>query len=179
MIDNFPERNELAYIEWSGQRARYLHKSELPDALRLLHNIHGHFSDQIITKRCVGKFSWPTRHKDIKYFCRTCPQCQMLGPLRPSQGLLPIVQLQPWDCFGTDYSRIQFLEDLQRIGVTRGIMERTRRTWELKIRIQDHCLLACFFFIEEPLHLVATVGIVAMESQSSRTGGVHSGSYGL
>ena len=95
MIDDFPERNELAYIERSGQWARCLHKSELPDALRLLHNIHGHFSDQITTKRCVGKFYWPTRHKDIKYFCRTCPQCQMLGPLRPSQGLLPIVQLQP------------------------------------------------------------------------------------
>ena len=31
------------------------------------------------------------------------PQCQTLGPLRLSQGLLPIVQLQPWDCFGTDY----------------------------------------------------------------------------
>ena len=103
MIDNHPERNELAYVERSGQWARCLHESEVPQALRLLHNIHGHFSDQITTRRCIGKFFWPSRNKDIKYFCRTCPQCQMLGPLRPSQGLLPIVQLQPWDCFGTDY----------------------------------------------------------------------------
>ena len=48
-------------------------------------------------------YFWPSRHKDIKYFCRTCPQCHILDRLRPSQGLLPIVQLQPWDCFRTDY----------------------------------------------------------------------------
>ena len=103
LIDNYPEKNELAYVERNGQWARCLHESEVPQALKILHNVHGHFSDQITNKRCVGKYFWPSRNKDVKYFCRTCPQCQMLGPLRPSQGLLPIVQLQPWDCFGTDY----------------------------------------------------------------------------
>ena len=103
MIDNYPERNKLAYVERSGQWARCIYESEVTQALNLLHNVHGHFSDQITIKRCIGKFFWPSRHRDIKYFCRTCPQCQMLGPLRPSQGLLPIVQIQPWDCFGVDY----------------------------------------------------------------------------
>ena len=95
LIDNHPEPNEVAYIERSGKWSRCLHEDQVPQALRLVHNVHGHFSDGITLHRCIGKFFWPTRNKDVVYFCRTCPQCQILGPLKPSQGLLPIVQLQP------------------------------------------------------------------------------------
>ena len=95
--------NSLAYIEKNGKYSRCLHEPEVSGALEILHNIHGHWSDEITMQRSIGKFFWPTRSRDIKEFCRTCPQCQMLGPLRPSQGLLPIVHLQPMDCLGIDY----------------------------------------------------------------------------
>ena len=95
--------NELAFIERSGKLSRCLHETEVVDALRVVHNLHGHWSNDITFQRCIGKFYWPSRAKDVNYYCRTCPQCQMLGPLKPSQGLLPIVQLQPLDCLGLDY----------------------------------------------------------------------------
>ncbi len=57
------DTNELAYVERSGQWSRCIHESEVPEALKLLHNIHGHFSDQITIMRCIGKFFWPSRHK--------------------------------------------------------------------------------------------------------------------
>ena len=48
MIENRPERNELAYVERSGQWSRCIHESEVLQALKLLHNVHGHFSDQAL-----------------------------------------------------------------------------------------------------------------------------------
>jgi len=51
----------------------------------------------------VGRYFWPTRVKDIYYYCRTCINCQLVGPLRPSAGLLPIIQLQPLDMLGIDF----------------------------------------------------------------------------
>lgn len=69
----------------------------------LLHDVHGHFSKDITFRRTIGRFFWPTRHTDIEKFCRSCPQCQMLGPLKPTQGHLPVVSLQPLDIMGIDY----------------------------------------------------------------------------
>ena len=41
--------------------------------------------------------------KDITEFCRTCINCQSIRPIRPSQGLLPILHLMPLDCMGIDF----------------------------------------------------------------------------
>ena len=40
MIENYPERNELAYIERAGQWSRCLHEPEVAQALRHLHNVN-------------------------------------------------------------------------------------------------------------------------------------------
>ena len=71
--------------------------------MEMHHNLHGHFTDQITMKRCLGKFYWPTRDKDIYEYCRSCPNCQMIGHLRPTTGLLPVVSLQVGDILALDY----------------------------------------------------------------------------
>ena len=101
LVDGEPK--ELAYRERNGKLARCLHEPEVPKVLILLHNVHGHFAEGITLRRAIGRFFWPTRHKDITEFCKTCANCQMTGPLRPSQGLLPIVSLQPLDVMGIDF----------------------------------------------------------------------------
>ena len=94
---------ELAYRERSGKLSKCLHPGEVQRALEILHNVHGHFSTEITIQRSMGKFWWPTRRQDIEKFCKTCINCQCLGTLRPTQGLLPILHLQPLDCMGIDY----------------------------------------------------------------------------
>lgn len=93
---------ELAYRERSGKLSKCVHETEVYRIMFVLHELHGHFSDQITMRRCVGKYYWPTRHKDIFMFCRSCPMCQMIGPLRPTKGLLPVVSIQVSDVLAFD-----------------------------------------------------------------------------
>lgn len=103
LIEHDDDTCELAYRESSGKLSRCIHQGQVFGTMEILHNLHGHFSDQITLKRCVGKFYWPTRYKDIYAFCRSCPNCQMIGPLRPTKGLLPVVSLQVGDILAFDY----------------------------------------------------------------------------
>lgn len=93
----------LAYRERNGKLSRCIHESQVPDVLQLVHDMHGHFANDITFRRTIGRFFWPTRHKDVQEYCRTCLPCQMLGPIRPTQGLLPVVSLQPLDLMGIDF----------------------------------------------------------------------------
>ena len=93
----------LGFRERNGKVARCLKKSEVLPALQRLHDTHGHFSSNITFHNVYGRYYWPTRGKDIEEYCRTCTPCQMLGPLRPSAGLLPVLHLQPMDMLGADW----------------------------------------------------------------------------
>ena len=75
-------RRKIKPREKSGKLSRFIHQDETMDAMNNLDNLHGHFADQITTRRCIGKLYWPTRHKDIFVYCRSCPMCQMIKPLR-------------------------------------------------------------------------------------------------
>jgi transposase InsO family protein len=97
------ERRRLCYREKSGQLAQCCKVGEVPDVLHALHGVHAHYADEITKKLAVGRLYWPTRAKDISKYCRSCLSCQKLGPLRPSRGLLPIIQVQPLDVLGIDY----------------------------------------------------------------------------
>lgn len=103
LVENDDKPSGLAFRERSGQLARCLHAGDVHRKMGLLHNLHGHFAEQITMKRCIGKFYWPTRYKDIFAFCRSCPMCQMIGPLRPTKGLLPVVSIQVGDILAFDY----------------------------------------------------------------------------
>ena len=67
------------------------------------HDCHGHFAGCFLIKFLLGKVYWPTRAKDCHYYARACPDCQSMGPVRPSTGIRPIVHLQPFDMVGLDF----------------------------------------------------------------------------
>lgn len=95
--------NCLAYRERNGTLAKHLKESEVRDAMNVIHDAHGHFAERITQARVIGLYYWPNRMTDIFAHCRSCFHCQMLGPLRPTRGLLPILHLQPWDLVWIDY----------------------------------------------------------------------------
>ena len=99
----FTGKSQLLYRERNGELSVCVRKGEVSVGLEHLHDCHGHFAGGILIKMIVGRYFWPTRIKDTHYYCRTCVNCQLVGPLRPSAGLLSIVQLQPLDMLGIDF----------------------------------------------------------------------------
>ena len=97
------DSNRLLYRERSGKLSSCLLPHEVEDALQQIHDMHGHFAEDIVMQKAIGRFYWPTRRLDIFKYCRLCVNCQMLGLLKPTQGLLPILQLQPLDMIGIDF----------------------------------------------------------------------------
>ncbi|KAI7459850.1 hypothetical protein KC367_g8629 [Hortaea werneckii] len=94
------EKRYLAYTERTGQLSRCVSEEQVDDGLEHLHGTHGHFAAQATMRIAVGKVYWPSRSKDIAMFCRNCHNCQMLGLLRPSAGLVPINETRPMDMWG-------------------------------------------------------------------------------
>lgn len=97
------EEPALSFLERDGSHARCILKTAVPETLYALHETCGHWSYDIAIKKAHGQCYWPTRNRDIRIHCRTCHNCQLLGPLRPSQGLMPVMQLQPMDMLGMDF----------------------------------------------------------------------------
>lgn len=93
----------LLYREKGGGLAKCAKKDEVRRVLQWAHDVHGHFSEGITLKNLITRYYWPTRHRDVAYYCKSCPNCQKVGPLRPSQSVLPIIQLQPMDLLGMDF----------------------------------------------------------------------------
>ena len=104
------------FVLFDGRRQKglfYMEKDEglslciLPDdvtpTLEAYHDCHGHFAGRLLIKFLLGKVYWPTCAKDCYYYARTCPDCQSMGPVRPSTGIKPIVHLQPFDMVGLDF----------------------------------------------------------------------------
>lgn len=97
------EEPTLAFLERDGSHARCILKKEVPETLYALHETCGHWAYDIAIKKAHGQCYWPSRNKDLRAHCRSCHNCQLLGPLRPSQGLMPVMQLQPMDMLGMDF----------------------------------------------------------------------------
>ncbi|KAH0607822.1 uncharacterized protein H6S33_002856 [Morchella sextelata] len=93
----------LLYREKNGETAICIKKRNIKEILSWAHDVHRHFAESITLKKLIGKYYWSTRHRDTSYSCRSCDSCQRVGPLRPSQALLPIFQLQPMDLWGMDF----------------------------------------------------------------------------
>ena len=93
----------LFYVERDGKSARCVDENEVLGILRTRHDHHGHFGGKMLLSQMIGKYYWPTRAKDTAYYARTCKECQLFGPLRPSAGIRPIVHLQPMDMIGLDF----------------------------------------------------------------------------
>ena len=83
--------------------AECVNEDEVMGILEQCHDNHGHFGGKLLLARLIGRFYWPSRAKDAAYYARTCKECQLFGPLRPSAGIKPIVHLQPMDMLGMDF----------------------------------------------------------------------------
>ena len=57
----------------------------------------------MIVRTLQGKYYWPTHVKDAMRYSRDCDACQRFGPLKPTLGLKPILNLQPMDILGMDF----------------------------------------------------------------------------
>lgn len=93
----------LFYVERGGDMARCVDEEEVTSILEKYHDNHGHFGGKMLLARLIGRVYWPARAKDTAYYARTCRNCQLFGPLRPSTGIRPIVHLQPMDMLGMDF----------------------------------------------------------------------------
>lgn len=102
LVEN-PDGAQLVYVERNGQLSKCLRKTEITEALDVLHDVHGHFAHTPTLQKAIGLFYWPSHSADILWHCRSCHECQMLGPLRPSANLMPVMQLQPLDMLGLDF----------------------------------------------------------------------------
>lgn len=103
---NRQEKGELRLLfkENDGRWAFCIKEDEVDSVLEWLHDVHGHFATPTTIKKAMGRVYWPTRSKDIAEFCRSCKNCQMMGPLRRNSRLPhPILQVQPMDMFGNGF----------------------------------------------------------------------------
>lgn len=71
--------------------------------LNLGHSIpwSGHLGKHKTTARIKQHFFWPGLHRDVAYFCKSCPQCQMTSSKVPSKA-----PLQPLPIIGTPFERL-------------------------------------------------------------------------
>ena len=93
----------LYYVEADNNLAACVLEHDVRTIIESAHDLHGHFSIPATMRSIVGKHWWPTRSADITSHVRTCDTCQRIAPLRLSNGLRPIVQMQPGDMVGIDY----------------------------------------------------------------------------
>ena len=81
----------LAFRDNNTELVRCLLLEEVVLILTEYHKHHRHFSGQLVLRKLTREFYWPTRVKDTLEFYKTCFPCQMVGPLRPSRNLLPVL----------------------------------------------------------------------------------------
>lgn len=94
----------LLYREVTGELARCIRRSEVDNILVKYHDSHGHFAKDMMLRMLRGRYFWPSRSKDVAYYCKSCDSCQRFGPLRPTpRSLRTILSLQPIDMMGIDY----------------------------------------------------------------------------
>ena len=96
-------KNQLHYRERNGELSTCVKSQDIHDILYRLHDCHEHFAAGLLLKLTMGRYYWPTRVRDIHTYCRTCANCQLVGPFKTSTGLLPIQQLQPFSMLRMDF----------------------------------------------------------------------------
>ena len=81
-------------------------KEGIVEILQKLHEeaCGGHFSHEIMLRKILlTGFTWPTIHKDIHEWCRSCNACQRAGRRHLRAGPLhPIVVFAPFEKWGID-----------------------------------------------------------------------------
>lgn len=97
------EMGQLMYLENNGQWSVCITEREVQPVLKAFHTDHGHFADAITVDFMIGRFYWPTRAKDAKYWCSTCDVCQMFARRPPRGPHLRSQQFEPMHMMGMDF----------------------------------------------------------------------------
>lgn len=93
----------LVYREKRGSFAECIRAGQVPQALFEIHDIYGHYSTRITLGRALGKYYWPNRYRDIEKYCKSCPQCQLVGPKIVKESPRTITVLEPIAMFTIDF----------------------------------------------------------------------------
>ncbi|KAJ8175493.1 hypothetical protein LV161_008779 [Aspergillus fumigatus] len=93
----------LAYHEANGKWSQCVLQSQLQGVLCLLHDVHGHFAARISLGRAIGRYYWPCRYQTLVEYCRSCPQCQVVGLKPPKGDPRAVISLEPLQLFAMDY----------------------------------------------------------------------------
>jgi hypothetical protein len=96
-------RKGLFFMERGGKVARCIDEDRVSLELFNHHDCHGHFAGKMLLSRLFSKFYWPSRAKDAHYYAQSCRECQLFGPVWPSEGLKTMVHLRPMDMVGLDF----------------------------------------------------------------------------
>ena len=76
---------------------------------RILESCHGevcggHFAQEITSKKItLAKYIWPSLHKDVHQWCKSCQACQLAGDKRLTyEPRNPIISFGPFEKWGID-----------------------------------------------------------------------------
>ena len=75
------------------------------DTLQLAHAtpMAGHLGVNKTYQRILNHFYWPGIKKDVKQFCKSCQECQVVG--KPNQSI-PVAPLKPIPVVEEPFSRV-------------------------------------------------------------------------
>lgn len=85
----------LAYHEANGKWSQCVLQSQLQGVLCLLHDVHGYFAARISLGRAIGRYYWLCRYQTLVEYCRSCPQCQVVGLKPPKGDPRAVISLEP------------------------------------------------------------------------------------
>lgn len=75
LVQRVNKHAQLMFRERLEALSRCLHKKEIRSALKLLHEVHEHFSFDITFQRTLSRFYWFIRRRDVNKWCKTCSMC--------------------------------------------------------------------------------------------------------
>lgn len=102
----FMVENDILYAMEDAGKHLVVQTSCRPLVLHLAHTVPwaGHLGQQKTYMRLGSRFFWPTMFTDVKYFCTTCPDCQVTTHIKAKQvplHPLPIIST-PFRCIAMD-----------------------------------------------------------------------------
>ena len=98
--------DDLYCLGKDGVLRRVPLRREIEEILKACHDdaCGGHFAHDITSRKILqAGFTWPSLHRDVKYWCQTCDECQKAGPRRLiAEPQNPIKVYGPFEKWGID-----------------------------------------------------------------------------
>ncbi|MCO5598922.1 hypothetical protein L7F22_053021 [Adiantum nelumboides] len=99
------------------------HSKDIKQVLTSCHEgvCDGHFAHDITSRKILqAGYVWPSLHRDVQHWCRTCKQCQLAGPLpRSNSGKLYIIMGVDYMTRGPGFRGDLVGELMKKLGIER------------------------------------------------------------